>query len=78
MGDSYVDVLTAKNAGIEGVMLTWGFDSKEHLVEVGAKHLVNDAGELYDIVLRLFENKVTNQQNLQLEKICFQRNLRIE
>jgi phosphoglycolate phosphatase len=58
VGDSYVDVLTAKNAGITGVMLTWGFDSRDHLVEVGAKYLVNDASELYKVIDRLFENNV--------------------
>ena len=48
VGDSEVDVLTAKNAGIDGIFVTWGFRSKEELTAAGAfeESIVNCAAEL--------------------------------
>ncbi|MCD8023548.1 MAG: HAD family hydrolase [Lachnospiraceae bacterium] len=36
VGDSEVDILTAKNAGVDGIIVTWGFRSRELLIEKGA------------------------------------------
>ena len=48
VGDSEVDVLTAKNAGIDGIFVTWGFRSKKELTEAGASEcsIANTAPEL--------------------------------
>ena len=48
VGDSEVDVLTAKNAGIDGIFVTWGFRSKKELIEAGACEcsIANTAPEL--------------------------------
>lgn len=48
VGDSEVDVLTAKNAGIDGIFVTWGFRSKKELTEAGACEysIANTAPEL--------------------------------
>ena len=48
VGDSEVDVLTAKNAGIDGIFVTWGFRSKNELTEAGASEcsIANTASEL--------------------------------
>jgi phosphoglycolate phosphatase-like HAD superfamily hydrolase len=48
--------MTAINAKIPSIMLTWGFDSREHLLEVGAKQFANDAKELYNAINRIFVN----------------------
>ncbi|MCD7737196.1 MAG: HAD family hydrolase [Lachnospiraceae bacterium] len=36
IGDSEVDLLTAKNSGIDGIIVTWGFRSREALLAAGA------------------------------------------
>jgi hypothetical protein len=50
-GDSEVDVETAKNAGIDGVFVTWGFRDEEELREAGAKVLKRDAKELLEVLI---------------------------
>jgi len=47
VGDSQVDVETAKNAGLDSILVTWGFRSKEELKKAGALHLADSAEELY-------------------------------
>ena len=51
VGDSEVDVETAKNAGIDGVFVTWGFRDEEELREAGAKVLKRDAKELLEVLI---------------------------
>ena len=46
IGDSEVDIETAKNAGLDAVLVTWGFRDEAFLREKGAKTLVNTANEL--------------------------------
>lgn len=41
VGDSEVDVETARNTGIDCVCVTWGFRSREQLVAAGAKVIVD-------------------------------------
>ncbi|MBQ3527721.1 MAG: HAD family hydrolase [Clostridia bacterium] len=50
IGDSEVDVLTAKNAGIDGIFVTWGFRSNKELTEAGA-----DEGSIVNSVFELEE-----------------------
>lgn len=38
VGDSEVDVLTAKNAGVKCLSVLWGFRDKECLIQAGATH----------------------------------------
>ena len=52
VGDSDVDVMTAKNAGVEGVFVTWGFRSREELIRVGAVSLTDSASQLAKIILQ--------------------------
>ena len=47
IGDSDVDIITAKNAGVMSVGVTWGFRSKEELVENGCNSV---AEQPYDII----------------------------
>ncbi len=52
VGDSLVDVKTANNAKTKFVACTWGFSSREKLVEAGATELIDKPQE----VLKYFEN----------------------
>lgn len=49
VGDSHVDMLTAKNTGTHAVGVTWGYRSREVLLENGAEHLIETADELTKI-----------------------------
>ena len=53
VGDSEVDVLTAKNAGIPSILVTWGFRDREELQKAGATHFANSCEELSLMVERL-------------------------
>ncbi|MGI5055328.1 HAD family hydrolase [Treponema socranskii] len=46
VGDSEVDMETAKNAGIPCISVSWGFKEREFLAEHGAQKIVNNAKEL--------------------------------
>lgn len=48
VGDSEVDYLTAKNAGIPCLSVLWGFRDKEMLEENGADHFCDDTGRLIE------------------------------
>lgn len=47
VGDSEVDCITAKNAGIPCIGVTWGFRSKEVLVDNGADFIINSPEEIF-------------------------------
>ncbi|MDE7325461.1 MAG: HAD hydrolase-like protein, partial [Lachnospiraceae bacterium] len=46
IGDSDVDIETAKNAGIACISVTWGFRDKEFLLGHGAKWFVEKPKEI--------------------------------
>ena len=48
IGDSEVDIMTAKNAGIKCISVDWGFKSKEFLIANGAEEIVESCEELFD------------------------------
>ena len=50
VGDSEVDIETARNAGIPCISVTWGFRDREQLVETKATELAADAGELHALL----------------------------
>ena len=52
IGDTYVDITTGKNAGIESIGVLWGFRDREELTNAGADHIVAKAEEILDIVLK--------------------------
>lgn len=46
VGDSEVDVLTAKNAGVPCLSVLWGFRDKKTLLEAGAEHFCENPADL--------------------------------
>ena len=46
VGDSGVDMETAAAAGVRSVGVTWGFRSREELVQAGARHLVDHPAQI--------------------------------
>lgn len=53
IGDSNVDMQTAKNAGIHSIGCTWGFRSREELEKEGAEFIVDSPAEIMDIIYKL-------------------------
>ena len=51
IGDSAVDMNTAKNAGLDSIGVTWGFRSREVLTEAGAGRLADRPYELVQLLL---------------------------
>lgn len=43
VGDSEVDIQTAKNAGVDCISVSWGFKTKKFLLENGATKIADDA-----------------------------------
>jgi len=52
VGDSNVDIRTAKNAGLTSCGVLWGFRTAEELAAEGADHLVQTPEQLADLILR--------------------------
>lgn len=50
IGDSDVDMITATNAKIKSVGVTWGFRSKEVLIKHQAAFIIDDPNQLIDII----------------------------
>ena len=50
VGDSEVDVQTARNAGVPCLSVLWGFRSRQELEQAGAKIYCADTKDLYDRV----------------------------
>lgn len=48
IGDSDIDIFTAKNANMQAVGVTWGFRSKQQLIEAGAEVLIDDAMQILE------------------------------
>ena len=56
IGDSEVDVETARNAGIPSLLVTWGFRTREQLLAAGATRLA-EAPEEIPRILRFLETE---------------------
>lgn len=51
IGDSEVDIETAENAGMDCIIVSWGFREREFLAKRGAKTIVDSAQELRNHIL---------------------------
>lgn len=50
VGDTQVDIDTGKNAGIDCVCVTWGFRTREELIEAGAQYIIDRPEQLVEFV----------------------------
>lgn len=50
LGDSDVDMMTAKNAGMLGIGAEWGFRGREELEKAGAARVISTPPELIEII----------------------------
>lgn len=50
VGDSDVDVVTARNAGLDCVGVAWGYRSREILAEAGADHIIDEPQQLLELI----------------------------
>ena len=50
VGDSEVDMATARNAGLPCISVLWGFRDRDFLKEIGAFHMVEKPEEILTIV----------------------------
>jgi len=53
VGDSDTDMKTAQNAGIPSVAVTWGFRTREELIEAKAEHFADSAEEVYNYIISI-------------------------
>ncbi len=53
IGDSTVDLTTAKNAGIKSIAVTWGFEPLSDLAELSPDHIVHTVEELKKLTSNL-------------------------
>lgn len=51
IGDSNVDIMTAKNARVKCIGVSWGFRGKEELANEGANYLADNTTELKNIII---------------------------
>ena len=52
VGDSNVDIRTAKNGGLTGCGVLWGFRTRQELEAEGADYIVDSAQALVELILR--------------------------
>ncbi len=53
VGDSGVDMITARNSGVPGIGVTWGFRGETELKENGAGHIVHTPQQILEIINNL-------------------------
>ncbi|MDE5605627.1 MAG: HAD-IA family hydrolase [Eubacterium sp.] len=53
IGDSTVDLESAKNLGCKSIAVTWGFRSVETLLECGPNYVVNSPKEILDVFKKI-------------------------
>lgn len=56
VGDSEVDIFTARNAGSPCLTVTWGFRDEAFLIENGAEHICRDPKKMTKALKELIEN----------------------
>ncbi|MGN0150663.1 MAG: HAD family hydrolase [Clostridia bacterium] len=53
IGDTNVDIFTAKNAGMTSVGVTWGFRDRHELIDAGAEYIVDLPSDILKIIEKL-------------------------
>lgn len=55
VGDSEVDIATAKNADVPCLSVLWGFRDREELMAAGGAHFCTDPAQLPDVIEKMIE-----------------------
>lgn len=50
IGDSKSDIMTGKNAGIDTIAVTYGYDKKENLINSEPTYIIDEFGELGEMI----------------------------
>lgn len=50
VGDSGIDIQTARAAGVHAIGVSWGFRDRQELVESGAEYIADNTEELFDAI----------------------------
>jgi phosphoglycolate phosphatase len=58
IGDSDVDVLTAKNAGMIRLNVTWGYRDRQTLIQSGSQYLADKPEDLIRIINKINKNEI--------------------
>lgn len=53
IGDSEVDLATARNAGLPCIAVSWGFRDKDYLIEQGATVIIDQPSQLFEAIQKL-------------------------
>ena len=51
IGDSTMDLETARNAGMRAIAVTWGFHDRDRLIVAGAELIADDSAELLEMLV---------------------------
>lgn len=57
IGDTEVDLLTATNANIKSVAVSWGFRTKEFLTSLEPDYIIDEPSELLNIIKEINDNE---------------------
>lgn len=57
VGDSEVDVITAKNAGVPCLSVLWGFRDREDIVKAGADHFCENPADMAELIEEIIHGK---------------------
>ena len=57
VGDSEVDIATAKNAGVKCLSVLWGFRDKDALIDAGGQYFCDDTAQLAEKIEELIKNR---------------------
>ena len=53
VGDSDVDIMTAQNAGLDCISVSWGFRTRQELEMSGAVSIIDEPMDLMDIIYKM-------------------------
>ena len=56
VGDSDVDIQTAKNAGIPCISVTWGFRPEEELLAAGAQYICHHPSQIPEMIQKILQS----------------------
>ncbi len=53
VGDTNVDIRTAKNAGMKSIGVLWGFRDEKELFDAGADYIIEKTSQIFETILKI-------------------------